>query len=401
MAEVSKHDFSQPLCAVENGEKVYSRDIALKILAERGLTSGSTAQMLCVHTLMRGCVNAFVELHRLSRRPPICVNELAGDMFSLSEDRLPWVTEMLTEAEELKRKSRFSEVYDRYVTLADFFEAGGDYATTVDFHNMGLKCARLGTDKALECRAHEMLGLVHERRGVLPEAAKCFEAFLRISEAARAPDQKRRANCNLIRVYSAIAAEREQTGRYEDARDHYSKAVHTAAANGDHDAEGEAYSKLGSITVLLGDLQKALEYQKRFLLVSKQMRSERKEGRAVRECASLQEKLEHREDAVASLKRALEIAEEQHDLSAIADTCKQLGSLYTALDEHAKAVHCHKECYRVAKVLNDPAKVQEARIQVGMAEGNLRWLTASGTGYVGMVSSDIQSLLAWKSKGTI
>ena len=45
----------------------------------------------------------------------------------------------------------------------------------------------------------------------------------------------------------------------------YEKSMNTARANSDTAAEGEAYHKLGNITVLLGDLDKALEYQKRYV----------------------------------------------------------------------------------------------------------------------------------------
>ena len=209
------------------------------------------------------------------------------------------------------------------------------------------------------------------------------------------------ANTRLIRAYLLIGAECEETGQYADARDHYTRAVHTAANNGDRDSEAEAYTRLGSITVLLGDLDKALEYQQRFLLVSKQLGGGRKEGRAVRECAVLQERLQQHEEAAASLKRALEIAEEHEDLPAIQSTCAHLGRLYAALEDHAKAVHYYREAFRVAQVLDDPKLIQTCRVNLGMSQGCLRWRSAGGTGYVSIVGKDIQSVLQWKATGSL
>ena len=73
------------------------------------------ATKLCVDILMRGCVNSFIDLYRLSHREPVCIDQLAGEMFSVSKDKLPWIAEILAEAEESKRKSKFSDVYDKYV----------------------------------------------------------------------------------------------------------------------------------------------------------------------------------------------------------------------------------------------------------------------------------------------
>eukprot|EP01060_Flectonema_neradi_P006432 TRINITY_DN14345_c2_g1_i1.p1 TRINITY_DN14345_c2_g1~~TRINITY_DN14345_c2_g1_i1.p1 ORF type:complete len:366 (+),score=71.05 TRINITY_DN14345_c2_g1_i1:48-1145(+) len=359
------------------------------------------ATKLCVEILMRGCVTSFVDLYKLSHREPVCIDQLAGELFSIPKEKLPWIAEVLAEAEESKRKSKFSEVYEKYVELADYFESCGDTATAINFHNTALKCVKLSSDKELEGTAYEVLGLAYERIGELKEAVRCHETFLRIAEASRTVGLKSKANTNLVRVYIANAEKLEKEGLFEEAKDFYDKAVHTANNNGDQEAEAEAYSKLGGITVLLGDLNKALEYQKRFLLVSKQLNSERREGKAVRECAALQEKLKQHEEAVQSLKRALEIAEEHDDIPGIADSCQQLGHLYTALSEHTKAVHYYKESYKVYQVLGDQHQIQQSRIKVGVAEGNLQWTKAGDTGYTGLVSTNIQLILAWKGKGQL
>ena len=72
--------------------------------------------MLCVNTLMRGCVSSFIEFYRLSHRSPICIDRLAGDMFSIAENDLPWIADTLSESEESKRQSKFSLVYQKYAT---------------------------------------------------------------------------------------------------------------------------------------------------------------------------------------------------------------------------------------------------------------------------------------------
>eukprot|EP00756_Hemistasia_phaeocysticola_P035553 Hpha_TRINITY_DN16593_c0_g1::TRINITY_DN16593_c0_g1_i1::g.132954::m.132954 len=377
----------------------YTRDAALQKLSAKGLTAGSLQQRLCVHVLMRGCVHTFVELYKLSHRPPVCVNELAEQLFTIPDDDLPMIADVLAEAEEARRQSKFQEVYDKYIEIADYFEAVGDKEAAIHFHNLGLKCARASSDKDLECTAHEKLGQAHERLGDLEKATTSHETCLRLAEASRSVQRKHDANDNLIRVYMARAAGLEGEGQYENARDFYEKTVHTANSNNDQEAEAEAYHSIGRINTLLGDLARALEYQKRFLLVSKQLKSARNEGRAARECAALQAKLEQHREAISSLQRALEIAEEQEDLQGIAVSCQQLGHLFNTLSEFAKARHYFKDNFRVAQLLRDPAMIEEARIKLGLAEGNLQWQSAGGTGFVDVVARDLPAVLKWKSTG--
>eukprot|EP01062_Namystynia_karyoxenos_P074482 TRINITY_DN7139_c0_g1_i1.p1 TRINITY_DN7139_c0_g1~~TRINITY_DN7139_c0_g1_i1.p1 ORF type:complete len:437 (+),score=185.10 TRINITY_DN7139_c0_g1_i1:112-1311(+) len=379
----------------------YTKEIAMKKLQDRGLTTGSLAQRLCVHLLMRGCLHSFTELYHLSHRPPVCVDELAAQMFSVPDDDLPMIADVLAEAEESRRESKFREVYDKYHELADFFEASGDREAAIHFHLLGLRCARASGDQELEGIAHEKQGHAHERLGDLDKAVVCHETFLRLAEASRNMQRKRDANDNLIRVYMAQATRLEEEGEYEKARDFFEKAVHTANSNNDQDAEAEAYNRIGRINTLLGDLSRALEYQKRFLLVSKQLKHAGKEGRAARECAALQAKLEQHNDASQSLLRALEIAEEQEDLHGIASSCRQLGHLYNSVGDYAKARHYFKDFFRVAQTLRDAAMIEEARIKLGLAEGNLQWHTAGGGGFVGMVARDLPAILKWKSTGSL
>jgi len=401
MAQAEGTTRAETLGEVHEDYTKYTRDAALQKLSAEGLTSGSLQQRLCVHVLMRGCVHTFVELYKLSHRPPVCVNQLAEQLFNIPDDDLPMIADVLAEAEEARRQSKFQEVYDKYIEIADYFEAVGDKEAAIHFHDLGLKCARASSDKDLECTAHEKLGQAHERLSDLEKATISHETCLRLAEASRNVQRKHDSNGNLIRVYMARAAALEQEGEFEKARDFYEKTVHTANSNNDQEAEAEAYHSIGRINTLLGDLSRALEFQKRFLLVSKQRKSAHNEGRAARECASLQAKLEQHEDAEQSLQRALDIAVEQEDLHGIAVSCQQLGHLFNSLGKYQQARHYFKDNFRVAKLLRDPAMIEEARIKLGLAEGNLQWQAAGGTGFVDLVASDLPAILKWKSNGAL
>ena len=99
---------------MQGEERVYSTEIAVQRLAARGIAAAELKRMLCVNTLMRGCVGSYIELYGLSHREPVCIDKLAGNMFAVSDSELPWISDKLCEAEEAKRASNFAAVYEKY-----------------------------------------------------------------------------------------------------------------------------------------------------------------------------------------------------------------------------------------------------------------------------------------------
>uniref|UniRef100_A0A7S1ISJ5 Tetratricopeptide repeat protein 29 n=1 Tax=Eutreptiella gymnastica TaxID=73025 RepID=A0A7S1ISJ5_9EUGL len=359
------------------------------------MDSKELAQQLCVEALMAGCVTSFVELYELSHREPVCVDALANRMFSIPMDQLPTIQGTLVQAERARRTGEFREVYDCHLKLANYFEDELDFATSLHFHDLGLEHCKQSSDKDLEGVAHENFGNAHERRGNTDMAIRFHETHLRLAEVSRNIPMKRQANKNLIRVYMRRALECEKAADYPRAKELYDKAMNTARANSDTEAEGEAYHKLGHITVLLGDLDKALEYQKRFLMVSREVRNDVNEGKAHVSLAELQEEMGQMSDAVQSLVGSLDIAEKAGDLTAICEACTKLGMLHNKQGDYVKASKYLEQNYTTAKQIGDRKLIEKARILVGVARGNNHWQN----GFVQMVDRDLDGMLRWKCQG--
>lgn len=355
---------------------------------------------VCVDTLLSGCVGAFVQLFTLSHRDPVCVDELAQKMFSIPDDKLPWVQEALIAAELKRRRSDFAGVFEENMKLAQYFEECGDHEQAAKQHQIALQNCTESLDRGLEGEAHEAFGLFYERRKQIAEATLHHETRLKLSEIAGDAEARARAAKNLFRVYMARGTNEMSNNKPQEAKTFYEKAVVVAKSSRDPQLESQAYSALGNITVLLGDLQKALEYEKRFLVVSREAKNGHSESVAALKVAKLQETLGHQDEAIQSLRSALIRAEEVNDLTAVCDACRQLGEAYRNAGQPVKATHYFQQYFRVACNIGNERQIEKARIAYGFSLGESYFKEFGGdAGYIGIVCDDMATQLEWMSGG--
>ena len=366
-------------------------------------TGGNTAKFdVCIDALMNGCVNAFTQLYTLSHRPPLCVDELAQTMFSVPDETLPWVLERLTAAEMKRRHSDYRGVLYEHTELAAYFEKHGDKEQAISQLSQALQACVDSLDHELEGEAHEAIALLFERLGVLVEATTHHETRLKLAEISSKPEVRQRAAKNLIRVFNARGNALLAEQKHLEAKAFFEKAVACAKNCGDTAAEAKAYASLGSVTVLIGDLNKALEYNQRFLLVSREAKDGHGEAAAALEVAKLQGSLGHSADAINSLKDALAIAEAANDLDGINSACRQLADTYKADGNNVSAVHYFREHFKVSRDIGDARAIENARISLGFAMGDHHFTHAGNRrGFLNLVVEDLPALLEWMGTGAM
>ena len=359
---------------------------------------------VCVDALMSGCIDAFVQVFTLSHRPPVLVDELARTTFSIPDDALPWVQERHVAAELARRRSDFRDVLRERGELAQYFESHGDAAEAIRQQQAALAAASDSLDRGLEGEAHESIALLYERLKQPDQALAHFETRARLADLSGDAATKQRAAHHLVRTYMAHGARAVEAQRLDDAVAFYDKAVNAAKSAGDGEAEAKAYSELGNVTVLRGDMRKALEYQQRFLIVSREANDGHGESLASLAVAKLQDSLGSSNEAVESLKSALEVAERNNDVEALNEACKQLGTTYRNMGENMKAVHYYKQHFKVSRDIGDLDTVDNARILLGFALGDHHFTHASNRrGFLSIVCDDREraSLLAWMADGEL
>ena len=357
---------------------------------------------VCIDTLMNGCVNSFVQLFTLSHRDPVCVDELAQTMFSVPDERLEWLQERLVTAELKRRRGDFKGVYSEFLSLACYFEENRDHDQAEKYYDSALQACVESLDRNLQAAAHEQFGAFCERRNLKEEATYHYETRLKLVEISGDQEARIAACRPLVAMFLRRGAVEQQEGNMMGAKVLYERAVTISKACKDPGSEAKAYSALGGITVLLGDMDKALDYQKRFLVVCKDSNNIEQQSKASMQVAQLQHQMGHHDEAVQSLKEALEIAQESNNLRDICTACRQLGECYKSIGDSINAVHFFRQTFKVARDIGDEKLIESARAMLGFSLGEHYFNAAgSGEGFLSVACNDIAAQLDWLSSGVL
>ena len=79
------------------------------------------------------------------------MDDITDTYFTLADDRLRSIKEMLVKAESYKRRGKFDQVYDIFKQIADYFESERDYNTMYYFYDLGENVARRVSNKSEQC----------------------------------------------------------------------------------------------------------------------------------------------------------------------------------------------------------------------------------------------------------
>ena len=189
-------------------------------------------------------------------------------------------------------------------------------------------------------------------------------------------------------------------------------------------AEGVATYRLGVACANLGDRAQSIEFQQRYLVsaspivraklrcyvkctqnltnhnffamrqeICKRVGDQVGEGAASAALAHSFKLLGDQKLALKYLETFLEISKRTKQARSEAEACTGLGTIYSSLGEHAKAVSFFEQTFEIARTLGDRRLMDGARINLGMARGNV-----SMNGFMNTVINDMDGLLAWKTK---
>jgi tetratricopeptide (TPR) repeat protein len=97
--------------------------------------------------------------------------------------------------------------------------------------------------------------------------------------------------------------------------------------------------------------------------------------------------------ALSYLEKYQSIAARNKQSVAQAEACAALGSIHSAQGDHALAVNFFEKTFDIARTVGDRKLIDSARINLGMARGNM----AMGK-YMGIVKDNLPALLNWKTR---
>ncbi len=99
-----------------------------------------------------------------------------------------------------------------------------------------------------------MLGRYHHNRRELDEAERCYRRALELWETDFVRNRR-----NLVTIESGLGSIRLQQNRYEEARDHYTRALQRAPGS------FEVIGNLAAVYLMMNDLERSMEYNRKAL----------------------------------------------------------------------------------------------------------------------------------------
>ena len=346
-------------------------------------------QSLCVDILVNGFVNSFVDFFYLTHRSD---QELATRS-PVPDDQLFYIKQQLTVAEKAHRRGDSDKVLGAYDKLASYFQETADYKTSIYFYEKCLDIAESMDDLAQQGNANLNLGLTHDAMGDTASAIKFHERHLQLAIELENETRLQAANHQLVEAYRRYAEEHERKSDNDGAVALYKKCLTAASDASDLRSEGLATYRLGVACGAAGDKNASIQYHTRYLEICKRIGDQLGEGAA---CAALAHSFKDLGDtklAIRYLEKYLDIATRNKQSVAQAEACAALGVIYSEGQDHERAVSYFEKTFEIARSVGDRKLVDSARINLGMARGNM----AMGN-YMGVVTENLPALLKWKSR---
>jgi DNA-binding SARP family transcriptional activator/Tfp pilus assembly protein PilF len=155
-------------------------------------------------------------------------------------------------------------------------------------------------------------------------------------------------------------------GRYDQAHDHLTQALHLSRTHGDLDGEARALAELGVIARRHGDHATALHHQNRALALFAQIPDPARHAITLTRLAAIERDLGHLTPAAAHNQQALARFEELNDPLGQAHALTRLGAVERQLGQFTRSLDHHHRSLTIFRHHNEP--IGEAEALTGLAD---------------------------------
>ncbi len=159
--------------------------------------------------------------------------------------------------------------------------------------------------------------------------------------------------------------------------------------------EGECYQKIGKIEEKLGNLDKAIEFLRKFLSLCEETKNKSKQSEAHRQLADAYSKNGEVMVAIEHLTQLIAISSEDKNNVDQANALLKLGLLLYQEGDIRHSVEQLQKHFELSRAGDDDKKcmklLDKARVNVGIAQANI-----SLENYKYLVLNNLNGLLDWK-----
>jgi len=363
----------------------------------------------------------------------VLVDEITGERFRVTEQRLVELSDLMLQAENLKRRGEWRHVYDIWRRVGEFFLEHKDTNTALYYYGKAQNVAKQSADMVLEARAYEDVGRVYARLGRLQEAMKAHEAQLSLADAHREEEETRAARKKLVFIYLEMAKqcltndEKARTAQNNlnatttstlrnsampgvtniSANDKYAitpaksqaikfleRAYRTAKQSEDPELQSQTAAQLGETHESVRDFDSAIKYQQIYLDLSEKQQNVPGMASAYKHLGKLYELDGDAKSALKIYNRFMTYAEQSGDIRILGEACEHIGLSLNSMGKYEKAIKFFERNFQLSQASGETEWINKARIHLGFAKGD-----AAMKGFVNLIQNDdVDQLIRWKDK---
>jgi len=202
-------------------------------------------------------------------------------------------------------------------------------------------------DRGWRQEAFNQLGIVHEKRGQMPEAREAYSQALILAQATGNRQQEAGTRINLAVVQA-------RTGELERALDELRQASSFAHAWGNSRMQMVALNNLGLAAMNLGDYRLALDSYERALSLTRVVGDRGRHANALNNIGNLHLILGEHHQALKASTEALALARQVGNAVTEAHALDTLGQTHYRLGDFQKALDYHDQALAIRRRLSDP-----------------------------------------------
>ncbi|XP_016519152.1 tetratricopeptide repeat protein 28 isoform X1 [Poecilia formosa] len=284
------------------------------------------------------------------------------------EEAIGYFEQQLAMLQQLSGSEGMLDRGRAYGSLADCYDALGDYEEAIQYYEKYLTVAQSLNHVQDQEKAYRGLGNAHRSMGSLQQALVCFEKRLVVAHELGGEGGGK------AQAYGELGTLHSQLGNYEQALSCLEHQLSIARSAGDKSLEAEASDALGGVYQLMADNETALQWHQRALSIAEQTGCVRSQGRAYGNLGLTYEALGNYERAVVFQEQHLSVAAQTNDLTAKTMAYGSLGRTHHALQNYTQAVMYLQEGLRLAEQLSRREDEAKLRHRLGLslwASGNL------------------------------
>ncbi len=249
--------------------------------------------------------------------------------------------------------------------LALVLEDLGDYPKAVEILNATLTDMQKAGDKRGQLLA---LGSI----GVIQTKLEDYEQALpNLLEALRLQDELGLKDSAYPDIDYALGEIYEGFGNYEEALDHYQRALAAIQSPGNEALAGRIYDRIGHLYYALEDYSKAKEFLEEALRLSAETRNAPMQKSQLIRLGDLSSKSGDLEAALKYQQRALALARETNDKNYESKVLTRIGILNQLLGKPRQALENYNEARDIRSEMGDRRGVSENLLQIALVTSTL------------------------------